>query len=248
MRNALVSDSNEEGPRLDTSRPNIHDSKKDFLKERDAVASIVEHLNLAITELFGSEDDVQHQDMADRLQVAIDTGARKPQKFDDPEAAHGLALRNIVQTGFYYNSQLVIVRMINVYQERLNELKDQEAEFWSLANRAPNYYARTIALRLARLYALHKRQKPPFGTARDGNHPSTDFGRALEEIFDVLKIKATVRNAAEWAINQLTEDEINPSTNAFRGMLLGLNPPSSTEERQKTRQKIADMLVKSPKN
>ncbi len=138
--------------------------------------------------------------------------------------------------------------MINVYQERLNELKDQEIEFWSVSYRAPKSYARTIALRLARLYALHKRQKPPFGTARDGNHPSTDFGRALEEIFDILNIEATVRNPAEWAIDQLTEDEINPPVNRLLGGLFGFNPPSSPEGRQKTRDKIVDLLAKSSEN
>ncbi len=237
-----------DGPRLDTSKPNIHDSKKDFVKERDAVASVVDHLRLALTELRVSEDDVEQQDMTLRLQRVVDAGAKKPQDYDDTETAHGLALRNIVQTGFYYNSQIVMLRMISVYQERLSELRDQEAEFWSLPNRAPNYYARTIALRLARLYALQKRQKPPFGTARDGNHPSTDFGRALEDIFNVLGIKATVRNAAEWAIDQLTEDEINPSMNTLRDGLMGFNPPSGAEGRQKTKNKIADLLAKSSGN
>lgn len=244
-RNALAFDVTWNGPRLDISKPNIHDTKKDFVKERDAVASIVEHLAAVLKELRGSKDDPQQQDMIGRLQVVVDVGARRPQEFDELETAADLALRNVVQTGFYFNSQYIIFRMIIVHEERLKELNDQEKQLWSLPNRAPNYYARTIALRLARLYAIHKRRKPPFGTARDGNHPSTDFGRALEEIFDVLEIKATVRNAAEWAIDQLTEDEINPPVNALRGGLLGLNPPSSAEGRQAMEDLIATMLPKS---
>jgi len=245
-RNALAFDTTWDGPRLDTSKPNIHDTKKDFVKERDAVASIVENLAAALKELRGSKDDAQHQDMIDRLRVVVDAGARKPQEFDEMEEPRDLALLNMVQTGFYFNSQLVIFRMIIVYKERLKELNDQGKQFWSLSNRAPKYYARTIALRLARLYAFHKRQKPPFGTARDGNHPSTDFGRALEEIFDVLNIKAKVRSAAEWAIDQLTEDEINPPVDGLMGGLFGMNPPSSPQGRQETKNRIADLLAKRP--
>ncbi len=244
-RNALAFDSNWGGPRLDTSRPNIHDSKKEFLKERDSVASIIGHLEKVLAELLGPRDDVQKQEMITRLNISVDLGARKPQKFDEFETAYGLALRNVAQTGFFYNSQMVILRMIIVYKERLKDLKDQESEFWSLSSRAPNYYARTIALRLARLYAQNKQQKPTFGTARDGGHPSTDFGRALEEIFDVLKIKATVRNAAEWAIDQLTEDEINPPENTLMGGLYGMDPSSNPEGRQAMEDLIATMLPKS---
>ncbi|SEK62684.1 hypothetical protein SAMN05421666_0705 [Roseovarius nanhaiticus] len=246
-RNALAFDATWERPRLDTSRPNIHDSKKDFVNERDAVASIVEHLEAAFNELRGSKDDAQHQEMIDRLKSAVDAGARKPQEFDEFETARDLTLQNMVQTGFYFNSLFVIFRMIIVYEERLKELIDQEKQFWSLPYRAPNYYARTIALRLARLYAFHKRQKPPFGTARDGNHPSTDFGRALEEIFAVLGIKAAVRKAAEWAIEQLTEADINPPVNTMGG-LLGMDPRPSIEGRQETKSRIADLLTKSPRN
>lgn len=244
-RNALAFDASWERPRLDTSRPNLHDSKKDFLKERDTVASVVEHLEAAFNELRGSKDDALHQEMIDRLQPVVDAGARKPQEFDEFETARDLTMQNMVQTGFYFNSLFVMLRMIIVYKQRLKDLDDQEKQFWSLSHRAPNYYARTIALRLARLYAFHNRQKPTFGTARDGNHPSTDFGRALEEIFAVLAIKAAVRSAAEWAIDQLTEDDISP-VNTLGG-LLGMNQPSGSDGRQETKIRIADLLTKTPR-
>ncbi len=226
IRNALSLDYYDTTPRLDLSKPNIHESKKDFVKERDAVASIVEHLRAALRELHGDRDDIKQKEMITRLVYAVDAGARTPQDYDDLESSQDLALRNIVQTGFFFNSQLVVIRMIDVYEKRLKELQDQEKQFWSLSYRAPNYYARLIALRLARLYANTKRKKPTFGTVRDGNHPSTDFGRALEEIFRILGIRAAVRNAADWAIDQLTEDEINPSQNALAS-LVGTFPSSS---------------------
>lgn len=221
-------------PRLDTSRPNIHESKKEFLSERDAVASIIENLTAAVQQVAHRDGDIEHQKMIDRLHHSVNVGAVQSPRYREMKTARDLAIRNIIDTGFYYNSLYIIVEMINVYDERFKELQDQEIEFWSLSHRAPNYYARTIALRFARLYAKELNKRPTFGIARDGNHPSTDFGRALEQIFQVLGIVGSVRNAADWALEQLTEDDFQTRQSStpsglFAGAGLALDdPPSST--------------------
>jgi len=235
-------------PRLDVSRPNIHDSKKEFLRERDLVISVADHLGSVITEILGDRKNEAHIEMTDRLNAVIDLSAAKNQRSKEISSARDLALQNIAQTGFHYNSLLVIAEMMRIYQERLKELMEQEVEFWTVSNRPPNYYARTIALRLARLYASEKRQKPTFGIARDGNHPSTEFGRALEKVFSVLGIEAAVRNAADWALEQLTEQDINPPQNSLASMMGGLfgEEPTSlpVDKPRSAMEKIADELAK----
>ena len=98
-------------------------------------------------------------------------------------------------------------------------MKDQEELFWSTNHRPPNYYARTIALRLARYYARETQERPTVGTSGDGGHPSTAYTKALEEVFEELGIKATVRLPAKWAVNQITEDDLKPR---MLGGVLGL--------------------------
>jgi hypothetical protein len=230
-------------PRLDVSKPNIHDSKKEFLREKNAVANVIELLNGVLSQVLGKKDDVEHKEMIGRLQASIDQGATRSMRSLDVSSASDLAIRNVMQTGFYYGSLFVILEMIGVYKERLRELDDQERQFWTVSNRPPNYYARTIALRLARLFAKEKRQKPTFGISREGNYPSTVFGRALEQVFCVLKIKASVRNAAEWAIDQLQEDDWNPRQNALAGLgsILGAPDPKPSKD---PKDAIAELLVK----
>lgn len=230
-------------PRLDISKPNIHDSKKEFLREKNAVVKVVEHLDGVLSQVLGKQDDIEHKEMIARLQPYVDKGAIRSMRLHEVDSASDLALRNIMQTGFYYGSLFVVVEMITVYRERLRELDDQELQFWTVSNRPPNYYARTIAFRLARLFAKQKRQKPTFGISREGNHPSTDFGRALEQVFGVLGIKASVRPAAEWAIDQLQEDDWNPRQNALAGLgsLLGAPNPNPSKDNKEA---IAKLLEK----
>jgi len=229
---------------LDVSRPNIHDNKKEFLREKNAVASIVDHLSGILDEALSAKDDTEHHEMRDRLRAAIDDGATRSMRSRPIETASDLALLNIGQAGFFYSSLFVIIEMKSVYRERLTELNDQEKQFWTTPNRPPNHYARTIALRLARLYAREKGQQPTFGIARDGGHPSTDFGRALEEIYLVLGIKARVRNAAQWAIKQLTDEDLNPSQNGLLGEFLGRDQSKYVKSTENALGAIAKALEK----
>ena len=221
------------GPPFDISRANIHNSKAEFQVEADAVDSIIEHAK-AIMDVFLSDRAKQnpdHQVMVDRLRVAFQLSANKEMQKKGIGSANDLALKNVVQSGFYFNSIMVLLELFGAATERRKELSDQERDFWTVSNRPPNYYARSIALRLARLYAREKSERPTFGISSQGNYPSTEFGRTLEQVFEVLNIKANVKNAAVWAIDQLSEEDLRPPQNALLGGLLGVVPNEDSEQK-----------------
>jgi hypothetical protein len=136
-----------------------------------------------------------------------------------------LVRKNAADAGFTFCLILLILDLVRDLKQRNQELENQEATFWNLSGRAPNHYARTIALRFARLIARKTGKMPTFGTSSDGGHPSTEFGRALEEVFEVLEIRASVRNAARWAISQLSEDDLKPEPMNALGSIFGLGGP-----------------------
>ncbi len=215
-------------PPFDISRPNIHDNKKEFTKEREAVKAIIGHLQGILDNILGDakEPGDQKLNLRSGMNAAIELSAYNRIKSKFPRRADELALHNFAQTGFVRNSLAIMNDMLEFYRERQLELARQEAQFWSVPNRAPNYFPRTIALRFAELYAKRTGKKPTFGTSSAGNHPSTDYGRALEEVFKILGIKANVRKAAEWAMGQLTEDDWRPQTNYIADMLSSLHSPT----------------------
>lgn len=222
------------GPPFDTTKSNVHDSKADFQAEIDAVRSVSKHAK-AILDVFYSEEAKarpDHGDMVTRVQNAFQASSLREVNKRPIDSPSDLALKNVVQSGFFFNSVLVLLELYEAAYERQQELADQERDYWSVPHRPPNYYARTIALRFARLYAREKSERPTFGISSQGNHPSTDFGRALEQVFKILGIKASIKNAATWAIDQLTEDDWKPHQNALMGSLFGATkqPPGLDPE------------------
>lgn len=218
-RNALTSNV----PALDVSKPTIHDSKAEFQAELTRINRALVGLRDAQEQLLGPEvdDDRDQQGISLQARSAIDQSARRAvAPIVEPQSAIDLLRKNSAQVGFFISSQWCLIDLIAVLEQRLAELNDQGKEFWSVKNRAPNYHARAVALRLARIYAREKQKKPTIGTARDGGHPSTDFGRALEEIFAIIGVRAHVRRAAEWAIGELTEEDFRaPALGLGRGLM-----------------------------
>lgn len=210
-------------PPFDTTRPNIHDSKKEFLRELNTVVAARDHLQGVFDLLIGPPSDEPaeplQEDMIQRLKLAIERDVQVRKKTLKLERPRDLALRNLRDTGFFYNSIIVIIDLQVSLELRLRDLKEQEVQFWSVGNRPPNYYARVIALRFARLFAARSSKRPTFGISSEGSHPSTQYGRALEEVFRILEIRANVRKAAEWALTQLTEDDWRPKANALASSL-----------------------------
>lgn len=97
--------------------------------------------------------DPEHSEMIARIRFAVEQNAVQNAKRNPTDSASELVLKNLVETGFFFNSIHVVIDMITAYNQRFTELCDQEAEFWNLSHRAPNYYARMIALRFARFFA-----------------------------------------------------------------------------------------------
>lgn len=193
---------------FDIDQPNEHNSKKEFLLEQKAVKKALKSSRVLI-DLFhvrNAEEDVKT--MVQRLRNNLDVRARKSVR-PEIETPDHLVTRNMLDVGFSRMAHIANIYLWLGLSQRERELDDQEKEFWSVSHRPPNYYARTIALRMARLYAHEKGERPTYGTARDGGHPSTRFGRAVEQVFQILDIEADVRTPIEWAIDQLTEDDLN---------------------------------------
>lgn len=235
--------------KLDVSRPNIHDSKAEFRAELDAVESAIRDLRKTLFVLLPPTDKSNHQEVARnaRLRTAINAEGRRELPVTQPKSALDLVLRNAVEQGLYPSAMSLMLSLYNALEKRRAELLAQEATYWNAPNRPANPYARTIALRLAQLYAQNTGRRPTFGVARDGGHPSTAYGRALEEIYELLEIKANVRSPAKWAIAQITDEDLKPPPTPLFGMALGAlrdgeGPPPPTSSIDK----IVEAFLKGP--
>jgi len=199
---------------FDVSRSNLHETKKEFLEEVNTVSAAIDHLQsvLKLLSPLWNEPDPPRQAMIRRIHLAIDQSVRQELRKRKVRggSAQDVAVQNFRDTGFIDNALSVLPDMVLALKGRLTELGDQERQFWSASNRAPNHYARSIALRFARFFAAHTGKRPTFGTSSQGGHPSTDFGRALEEVFEILEIGASVKVAATWALSQLVDEDLQP--------------------------------------
>ena len=196
---------------IDTSKPNLHDNKADFLKEQSTVSTVIKNLEEVLEKLTPEAGGPGQAEIIARIEASVDIWTVRRQKRNITADIRELVMRNHIHSGFHANTIRVMARMMEAYTARLEELSDQETEFWTVTSRPPNYYARTIALRLARLYANEKGKNPTVGTSRDGGHPSTDYCRALEQIFRILGITAKVPQPASWAVSQLNKiDLVHP--------------------------------------
>lgn len=227
-------------PPFDISKPVIHDNKQDFLCEKRAVENILEAA-VVIRELISaqvSKEDADQRKMARRLWTSIDEGARRDKKREIPAQIDAFLLASSIDQGLSFSFFALSREMERQFLNRKQELERQEAEYWSDAHRPPNHFARIIALRFAMAIYRGTGKLPTFGIAREGNHPSTEYGRALEEIFALLGIKANVKNAAVWAIEQAKVDvEKEPQITSPLAGLGAIRPEAMT-----TKQKIANML------
>ena len=199
---------------FDISKPNFHDTKKDFLEERSLVdksARNAEELFQVLT--YRYKDGHPLKERSEELCNYVDGIARNSLSKDAVKVPSDLVKRNATDIGITYCMAYLVLDVAYGFRRRRQELNDQEKEFWSGSSRPPNHYARTIALRFARYISRGTGQKPTVGTSRDGGHPSTDFGKALEEIFELLGISADFRRAAMWAVDQLTDEDLEPIGN-----------------------------------
>lgn len=225
---------------FDVSKPNQHDTKAEFQRELDAVSGSLEHLDAALDLLGSNEDDPEHLAMINRLIPVLHQKMYKNAPRDNLGDSIEIIRKNVAEVGGYTGAFLVMLDFSLALTERYQELKDQEEKFWNLKHRAPDYYARAIALRLAKLFAQETGQKPTYGTAASGDHLSTSYGRALEEVFAILEINQKVRTHAKWAIDQITEEDLKPPpVNYLARMVGGQKRPNRADSIKK----IADALI-----
>jgi len=201
------------GAPFDVSKPNFHNSKPEFLAERAATEAAFEQANSLLGLIVAGHTGNGHPDPMACASICgfVDYNRQLQQQSKRPTQISEFILKGLVDDGLTRNLAFALNAFSLAISDRLQNLADQERDFWSSGSRPPNHYARAISLRLARHYCKEIREFPTSGISGEGGHPSTDFTRCLEEVFEVLEIRANVRNMADWAISQLSEDDIKPT-------------------------------------
>lgn len=195
-------------PAFDLSNPVFHSSKTEFLTEKSGVDNAIEHIDGIFHALVGR--DGQSAPYRTELRAWLDADARQLRTHEPVGSVLELVSGIIADAGQTYATLGALIGLGRSLEHRKQELERQEREYWNVRGRPPNHHARAIALRFAKVVARATRKRPTYGTARDGGHPSTEFSRALEEIYRLLEIEADVKNNAKWAVMQLTDDDLNP--------------------------------------
>lgn len=196
---------------FDIEPENFHRSKRDFLEELAFVRDWLDQLDRFEGFLHREPTPVLAGDEMQDLVEYLNGWARSDANYDEPETAQELAVSNVMLVGLVPCFLLLNQKLRNILDSRIELLERQEKDYWSVDHRPPNYHARTIALRLAKLFAREMKSFPTMGTSGETGAPSTKYARALKEVFRVLAVGADFRAPGEWAISQLTEDDFKPS-------------------------------------
>lgn len=219
-RNGLVSFAE---PPFDISKPNQHDSKLEFEREFKIVSDAVAALHKLVP-LFLHTDDEEQARTLNALEVQLDAKMLRGVPEAPVESITDLVRRTVADAGGVAASTWVCIDFFRALKERLDELEEQRDKFWNLPHRAPDYHARTIANRLAKLYARETGVKPTSGSSAVGGDASTKFTKALEQIFELLGIKSGPRSPADWAIKNLKKEDFAPKTGVKTITGLGKRP------------------------
>ncbi len=218
---------------FDITKPTRHSSKADFQQTYETVSKGLEATS-EFTETFfpGLNDDQPMPKTVSNLWGEIDLKARLRLNRSglDLSRSHDLLKKNAIETGLYVQTLTLLLEFQNILLERLAELGNEREEFWNLNHRAPDYYARAIALRLAKLFAKETGRKPTYGQSGETGEPSTTYSRALKEVFGVLQIGAQERNPAEWAVSQISDADLRPVSLGLLGGILGTPAAHSNED------------------
>lgn len=200
---------------FDTSKPNEHDSKAEFQRELAAVKGSHDNLRTALNLLAPMKPSEENREMLERLRPILDQKLRNQASQERVGDVLELIRKNAAEVGGFTASFLVLLDLWLVLSDRHSELLVQEEKFWNVSHRPPNHYARTIALRLAKLYARETGQRPTIGTSGVSGEPSTTYSQAVKETFELLGITSDGRSPTEWAVAKLTDDDLKPPVNAL---------------------------------
>ncbi|GAB5447415.1 hypothetical protein [Gymnodinialimonas sp.] len=216
------------GAPFDVTKPNFHDSKSEFLVEKAATEAALERSEGILDLLISGHTGNGHTDSlaAARICGFVDYNRQLDQQRKKPDTIPTFVLKGMVDNGLTTNLAFALHAFKRALSDRLQNLADQERDYWSGHSRPPNHFARAIALRFARHYCKEVGEMPTSGVSGEGGYPSTDFTRALQEVFEILDVRANVRNMADWAITQLSEDDLQKPS-LLLGGLLGLPPATS---------------------
>jgi|GEM_PF-2624173 len=214
---------------IDVSKPNQHDNKPEFQRELAAVSNSLEALDKLLKALLGNSEKPETVETGKQLHPILDSKFRSNRTIGDVKNSIELLRRNIADVGGYAGSIFLMIDLKAALQLRFDELKDQEQKFWSVSHRPPDYHARAIALRLAKLLARETGQRPTYGTSGETGDPSTSYTRALRAFFEILGISTEVRTPATWAIGKISDSDLEFQHTRIIGGLLGYGSDTETE-------------------
>ena len=167
-------------------------------------------LDAVIERLAPPRGDLTREQCLRKLARAVNEHSRQAAPRPKIDDAITLVRRNVADLGSYMSTVLVMLDFLSALAARHHQLKEQEKTFWQVRHRAPDYFARAIALRLAKLYANETQERPTIGTSSETGDPSTGFSRAVGKTFALLGIETGARRPAEWAVQQLTDEDFKP--------------------------------------
>ena len=202
-------------PDFDDTRPTQHESKAAFVREEKIVKAALKSSRSLVRALAASREDTTKKKTLAVLNVAVNDKLRFARPVAPVDNASDLIRRMIADTNGFDVTLWAIIDLHVALRARQEELDEQRDKFWNVPNRPPDYYARAIASRLAKRFAEETGERPTSGTSPIDGGPSTAFTQALKKIFDLLGIKSGTRSPADWAIEHLTEEDLNPPRNAL---------------------------------
>lgn len=218
-------------PPFDIQRPNQHETKAQFNDELAVVSGSLKYVTeLLRTMLPETADGEGIAPEIERLARVLDRKLREKASMLDASDSGNLLRKNAADVGGYGAFLYSLIDMQSVLEDRARELEDQKSLFWHLSSRAPDYYGRFLALNLARLFCREVGAFPTYGTSGETGEPSTDYCRALKQVFAALGHDVSEREHARWAVSQLTEEDIEPRQGGLLGKTFGLTPRETEEE------------------
>ena len=129
-------------PPFDTSRPNSHDTKAEFLSEKAVVESALQDAQSLLDFMMASfrSEDPNH-DAAKNVRRLVDVSAKQSARSDKVETIADLVRKNAVESDFSLVMTFLLIDLTSELRKRKQELESQEVIFWTGKGRSPNHYA-----------------------------------------------------------------------------------------------------------
>ena len=124
---------------FDVSKPNIHNSKREFRREKEAVENASENARGIVDFVEGvlAKDDPDLKAMTERVIKVVDQNAESDALKMNVENVSAFLAKSASQEGL----SIILYFLCSNYAKHLNallsDLEDQEREFWSGSHRPP---------------------------------------------------------------------------------------------------------------